>query len=307
MEDGPVLYTGDDHFAHVYGKESVVLEFNSGQSITSGISTKGDTASSDKKPSSPRSKQSATKQRRRSKINDMYILKENKDKKDAKFNERFKHRPPKALDEDETEFLDTLELSRRQHEHQVADDEAQQLRSFQKQVAAQSASLYELEEILAVVPKVQETDIQEKDEKQSQKRQNQARDGKDKVKSKPKAAVRNSDSKRKFSSEKGIDCIFVGYAEHSKEYRFYAIVSSDSVSINTIIQSRDAISDENHFSSIPRPKDIIPNSDEYQRDYHSNDVQSETPEHCKSKRARKAKSYGSDFQLYLVEGSRDQI
>ncbi|GKC40860.1 FAM192A protein, partial [Tanacetum coccineum] len=59
------------------------------------------------------------------------ILKENKDKKDAEFNERFKHRPPKALDEDETEFLDTLELSRRQHEQQVADDEAQQLRSFQ--------------------------------------------------------------------------------------------------------------------------------------------------------------------------------
>ncbi|MBA0583225.1 hypothetical protein Gorai_014092, partial [Gossypium raimondii] len=36
------------------------------------------------------------------------ILKENKDKKDAEFNERFKHRPPKALDEDETEFLDKL-------------------------------------------------------------------------------------------------------------------------------------------------------------------------------------------------------
>ncbi|GKE60750.1 zinc finger, CCHC-type containing protein, partial [Tanacetum coccineum] len=117
MEDGSVLYTGDDHFAHVYGKESVVLEFNSGQSITSTL-----------------------------------------------FN------------------------------------------------------------VLAV--------------------------------------VRNSDSKRKFSGEKGIDCIFVGYAEHFKEYRFYAIVSSDSVSINTIIQSRDAISDENHFSSIPRPKDIILNSDE---------------------------------------------
>lgn len=84
------------------------------------------------------------------------ILKDNKDKKDAEFNERFKHRPPKALDEDETEFLDTLELSRRQHEQQVADDEAQQLRSFQKQVAAQSATLYELQEIPAVVPKVQE-------------------------------------------------------------------------------------------------------------------------------------------------------
>ncbi|PWA35406.1 protein FAM192A [Artemisia annua] len=84
------------------------------------------------------------------------ILKDNKDKKDAEFNERFKHRPPKALDEDETEFLDTLELSRRQHEQQVADDEAQQLRIFQKQVAAQSATLYELQEIPAVVPKVQE-------------------------------------------------------------------------------------------------------------------------------------------------------
>lgn len=37
------------------------------------------------------------------------ILKENKDKKEAEFNERFKHRPPKALDEDESEFLDKLE------------------------------------------------------------------------------------------------------------------------------------------------------------------------------------------------------
>ncbi|XP_035548804.1 uncharacterized protein LOC109000490 [Juglans regia] len=38
------------------------------------------------------------------------ILKENKDKQDAEFNERFKHRPPKALDEDETEFLEKLEM-----------------------------------------------------------------------------------------------------------------------------------------------------------------------------------------------------
>ncbi|KAE8672116.1 hypothetical protein F3Y22_tig00111851pilonHSYRG00051 [Hibiscus syriacus] len=61
----------------------------------------------------------------------MQILKENKDKKDAEFNERFKHRPPKALDEDETEFLDKLETSRREYERQVADEEAEQLRSFQ--------------------------------------------------------------------------------------------------------------------------------------------------------------------------------
>ncbi|GJY88968.1 hypothetical protein Tco_0503596 [Tanacetum coccineum] len=67
------------------------------------------------------------------------------------------------------------------------------------------------------------------------------------------------------------------------------------------------IFDENRFSSIPRPKDIIPNFDESQRDDHSNDVPSETPKPHRGKRARKAKSYGSEFQLYLVEGSRDQI
>ncbi|KAJ1393341.1 hypothetical protein SESBI_35061 [Sesbania bispinosa] len=39
------------------------------------------------------------------------ILKENKDKRDAEFNERFKHRPPKALDEDETEFLENYEAA----------------------------------------------------------------------------------------------------------------------------------------------------------------------------------------------------
>ncbi|GKC76290.1 hypothetical protein Tco_1127064, partial [Tanacetum coccineum] len=43
------------------------------------------------------------------------------------------------------------------------------------------------------------------------------------------------------------------------------------------------------------------------RDDHSNDVPNETPKPHRGKRARKAKSYGADFQLYLVDGSRDQI
>ncbi|GJW88751.1 zinc finger, CCHC-type containing protein [Tanacetum coccineum] len=121
------------------------------------------------------------------------------------------------------------------------------------------------------------------------------------------AVVRLPDPKRKTLGEKGIDCIFVGYAEHSKAYRFYVIEPNDSVSINSIIESRDAIFDENRFSSIPRPKDIIPNSDESQRDDHSDDVPSEISEPRKGKRVQKAKSHGSDFQLYLVEGSRDQV
>ncbi|GJT79936.1 putative reverse transcriptase domain-containing protein [Tanacetum coccineum] len=118
--------------------------------------------------------------------------------------------------------------------------------------------------------------------------------------------VRLPDPKRKFFDEKGIDCIFVGYAEHSKVYRFYVIEPNDSISINSIIESRDAIFDENRFSSIPRPKDIIPNVEESQMDDHTDDVPSEIPEPHKGKRVRKAKSYGSDFQLYLVKGSRDQ-
>ncbi|GKD90926.1 zinc finger, CCHC-type containing protein, partial [Tanacetum coccineum] len=119
--------------------------------------------------------------------------------------------------------------------------------------------------------------------------------------------VRLPGPKRKTLDEKGIDCIFVGYAEHSKAYRFYVIEPNDFVSINSIIESKDAIFDDNRFSSIPRPKDIIPNFNESQTDDHSNDIPSENPEPRKGKRARKAKSYGSDFHLYLVEGSRDQI
>nr|CAB3477070.1 unnamed protein product [Digitaria exilis] len=73
------------------------------------------------------------------------ILQENKEKKDAEFNERFKHRPPKALDEDETEFLEKLASSRREYEQQVANEEAEQLRSFHEAVAARSNIVHELE------------------------------------------------------------------------------------------------------------------------------------------------------------------
>ncbi|GJU09710.1 zinc finger, CCHC-type containing protein [Tanacetum coccineum] len=98
------------------------------------------------------------------------------------------------------------------------------------------------------------------------------------------AVVRLPDPKRKTLGEKGIDCIFVGYAEYFKAYRFYVIEPNEYVSINLIIESRDAIFDENHFSSIPRSKDVIPNSVESQRDDHSDDVPSKVPEPRKDKR-----------------------
>ncbi len=66
------------------------------------------------------------------------------------------------------------------------------------------------------------------------------------------AIVRVPGEKRKKLGERGLECIFVGYAEHSKTYRFYVIEQNDFVSIHTIIESRDAIFDENRFTSISR-------------------------------------------------------
>ncbi|GJV70085.1 zinc finger, CCHC-type containing protein, partial [Tanacetum coccineum] len=67
------------------------------------------------------------------------------------------------------------------------------------------------------------------------------------------AVVRLPDPRLKFLGKRGIECIFVAYAEHSKGFRFYVIEHNDSVSINSIIESRDAIFNENRFSLVPRP------------------------------------------------------
>ncbi|XP_016205688.1 uncharacterized protein LOC107646021 isoform X2 [Arachis ipaensis] len=73
------------------------------------------------------------------------ILKENKDKKDAEFNERFKH----------SECSASIEYTRREYERKVADAEAEELRSFQAAVAAQSNFVHEIKE-RAPLPMVQE-------------------------------------------------------------------------------------------------------------------------------------------------------
>ncbi|GJS71304.1 hypothetical protein Tco_0704145 [Tanacetum coccineum] len=75
--------------------------------------------------------------------------------------------------------------------------------------------------------------------------------------------VRLPDPKLKTLGERGIECIFVGYAEHSKAFRFYVIEPNELVSVNSIIESRDAIFDENRFSSVPGPSLRIPNGTKY--------------------------------------------
>nr|GEY69731.1 zinc finger, CCHC-type [Tanacetum cinerariifolium] len=125
------------------------------------------------------------------------------------------------------------------------------------------------------------------------------------------AVVRLLDSKLKTLGERDIECIFVRYAEHSKAFRFYVIELNDSVSINTIIESRDTIFDLNIFSSVPRPSLKIPNGTEdigglvVPKEVIEEVIQQPEPEFRKSKRNRTPKDFGPEFQLYLIEGTRD--
>ncbi|KAD3640743.1 hypothetical protein E3N88_29966 [Mikania micrantha] len=127
------------------------------------------------------------------------------------------------------------------------------------------------------------------------------------------AIVRLTEPKRKNLGERGIDCIFIGYAENSKAYRFYVLEPNDYVSINTVVESRDAIFDEDRFTSMPRPKDAIQNSQTgiynpvENVSLKRNDSAVVPTEPRKSNRARKAKSFGPDFHLYLVEGTRNVV
>nr|GEY72596.1 hypothetical protein [Tanacetum cinerariifolium] len=81
--------------------------------------------------------------------------------------------------------------------------------------------------------------------------------------SKDRVVVSLPDPKLRTLGERGIEYIFVGYAEYSKVFRFYVIEPNNSFSINSIIKSRDAIFDENRFSLVSRPSLRIPNRTEH--------------------------------------------
>nr|GEV86495.1 hypothetical protein [Tanacetum cinerariifolium] len=129
--------------------------------------------------------------------------------------------------------------------------------------------------------------------------------------------VRLPDPKLKTLDERGIECIFVRYAEHSKAFRFYVIEPNESVSTNLINESNDAIFDENRFSSVPRPSLSISN---VTKDIGGSVVPKKVnkevtkevvtqqlgPETRKGKRNRTPKNFGPEFQLYLIEGTRNE-
>lgn len=140
------------------------------------------------------------------------------------------------------------------------------------------------------------------------------------------ALVRIPDPKRTKLGKKAIECVFVGYAQNSKAYRFLTMESTNSINQNTILESRDAEFFENSFSNKRRHEDTeIGNQDtvfeNQEIDFENQDIdstigepieeeeveQEEILEPRRSKRARIAKSYGSDFYMYLVEGDRNNV
>ncbi|GJZ14336.1 hypothetical protein Tco_0549566 [Tanacetum coccineum] len=128
------------------------------------------------------------------------------------------------------------------------------------------------------------------------------------------AVVRLPDPKLKTLGERGIECIFVGNAEHLKAFKFYVTELNESVSINLIIESRDAIFDENRFSSVPRPSLRIPNGTEdiggsmaLEEVTEEVVTQQSEPRTRKGKKNRTPKNFGPEFQLYLIEGTKDEV
>ncbi|GJZ89965.1 hypothetical protein Tco_0661892 [Tanacetum coccineum] len=118
----------------------------------------------------------------------------------------------------------------------------------------------------------------------------------------------------KTLGERGIECIFVGYAKHSKAFMLYVIEPNESVSINTIIESRDAIFDENIFSLVPRPsqRSLINRTEDIDGLVVLEEVTEEVvaqqpePELRKGKRNRTSKNFGPELQLYLIERTRGE-
>ncbi|GJW38162.1 zinc finger, CCHC-type containing protein [Tanacetum coccineum] len=128
------------------------------------------------------------------------------------------------------------------------------------------------------------------------------------------AVVRLPVPKLKTLGERGIECIFVGYAKHSKAFRFYVIEPNESVLINYIIESMYEIFDENRFSSVPRLILRIPNRTKDiggllvpQEVTEEVVTQQPEPELRKGKRNRTPNNFGPKFQLCLIEGTRDDV
>nr|GEX12247.1 zinc finger, CCHC-type [Tanacetum cinerariifolium] len=125
--------------------------------------------------------------------------------------------------------------------------------------------------------------------------------------------VRLPDLKLKTLGERGIECIFVRYAEHSKAFRFYIIEHDESVLINSIIKSRNVIFDNNRLSLVHRQSLKIPNKSKdiggsvVPQKVNEEVVQQPKFELRKTKRNSTLKIFRPAFQLYLIEGTMNEV
>ncbi|GKC86452.1 zinc finger, CCHC-type containing protein, partial [Tanacetum coccineum] len=260
VEDGSVLYMGDDHFAPVHGEGSIALEFSSGKSITL-FNVLYVPKLRKNLASSPMLNKCGYKQVYES---DKYIL-----SKSGMFvgfgyynSGMFMLNLNKVLDDSDSVYMPSFTVvnsslwhARLGHMHYKTMLEISKGNLSYLNDASRFCYVYLLHVKDEALDKfrIYKTEVEL-------------------------VVVRLPYPKRKTLGEKGIDCVFVGYVEHSKAYRFYVIEPNDS---------RERCASE-------------------QMDDHSDDVPSEIPEPRKGNRVQKAKSYSSNFQLYLVKGSRDQ-
>jgi hypothetical protein len=123
-------------------------------------------------------------------------------------------------------------------------------------------------------------------------------------------------NKKRKLGPKTVDCVFLGYAHHSIAYKFLVIKSKvPDVHVDTFLESRDAtfleniIHMKNSYDMSSLPVNVIAdttpetseNSDhaEHTPKAIHEEIDSEAPR--RSKRSRTAKSFGDDFNIYLVD------
>ncbi|GJW31062.1 zinc finger, CCHC-type containing protein [Tanacetum coccineum] len=102
------------------------------------------------------------------------------------------------------------------------------------------------------------------------------------------AVVRLPDLKLKTLGERGIECIFVGYSEHSKAYRFSSV---SRPSQRSLINGTEDIGGSVVLEEVTG--EVV--------------TQQPEPDLRKGKMNWFPNNFGHEFQLYLIEGTRDEV
>jgi hypothetical protein len=123
-------------------------------------------------------------------------------------------------------------------------------------------------------------------------------------------------NKKRKLGPKTMDCVFLGYAQHSVAYRFLVIkLEEPDVLVDTFLESHDVTFFENIFTmknsygmsslsanvivdTTPKPSKIFDHVEHTLEPIHE-EIDSEAPR--RSKRQRTAKSFGDDFTIYLMD------